>query len=173
MLTDDDVKGYLCRSLHNELVSALRRQQARRRVLRERSAELGAFLHHSMQAEGITFEPDLAPCDVALILELLTSRVPDLLEGRRPERVAEVERLLRERLAMAAGELTFAALLDELGAQGMSSRVVGNRLRQRYLRAARDLKEGVRACPRVFLSHGVDPELVVRVVDELFSDRHR
>ena len=94
-----------------------------------------------------------------------------LVTGRRASRANEIERLLSERLQVIHGERTFASVVAEAMRDGLTTRTVENRLRQRYVRALRDLLLGITGHQAAVVEVGQDPLALRMLVLRLFSDR--
>jgi len=170
--SDVEVEAYVCRSLHNQVVSILRMKARRKRILCERAIEVSAAIHRGADGGETFSDGELDPAALATALKVIESRIPTLLAGRRASRIVEVQRLFRERLATISGACSFDDLVVGLVADGMTPRTAGNRLRQRYHRAGRDLIDGLAAQHQDVTLHGsFDRELLTRVVESLFSDR--
>lgn len=171
---DDDIARYVNRSLANALRSLLRRRASHARLQAERAWEVGLIVHAGSVAgadvDPIEREERLVAVERAV--RFFDGALLPLLSGRRHGRATEVVRLVRERLAIAAGQRSFDELVEREKAPGEHVRTVENRLRQRYGRALQDVVAALDEHDAALIAAGHDPAQLRLFALQLFSDRN-
>lgn len=171
---DDDIARYVTRSLVNAMRSQLRRRAARARLHAEREWDMKLVVHTGV-VDDDTLDPIERDQQVTAARRSLAFFRSDQFEAmwssRRAGRAAEVMRLAAERIAIAGGERSFDDVVVAEMLPGEARRVVENRLRQRYLRAMRDILAAIDRHEPQLVRAGHDPAMLRLCTLQLFSDR--